>query len=205
MKSTKKAKGQTATESADETAVVQTSEDAPVDAGAGEVQELTVELDANAAAPVEGAAEGEGKTKKKATRAPAVPEDLKKGNRFCAACGTPESTFLEKNSRYSLCQGVDVYCYRKGHRVIYGQTLEQVQAQFPDKVGKTDGGTPPQPLIQEVGGTGIKAGILVRGAVAPPKREKKATTAAAETAGATTTTEAVPVGETVTEAAAATQ
>lgn len=103
-------------------------------------------------------------TEKKTPAKPAIPEHLKKGNRTCAACLTPEADFLAKNPRYSLCQGVDVLCYRKGHRVIYGATLEDVNAKYPDKVGQVDE-TTKLPLIQEVGGTGIKPGILVRGAI----------------------------------------
>lgn len=126
--------------------------------------------------PVEGAAAGtataEGKEKKPAKEG--IPEHLRKGNRVCAACGTPEADFLAKNPRYSLCQGVDVLCYRKGDRVVYGQTIEQVNEKYPDKVGKSD--DKGRPFISSVSGTGIKPGILVRGAI---KYSRKSTDTAA--------------------------
>ncbi len=126
---------------------------------------VATEIPKDVTVPIEGAtttaATDDGKEKKPAKEG--IPEHLKKGNRVCAACGTTEADFLAKNPRYSLCQGVDVLCYRKGHRVIYGSTLEAVNAKYPDKVGKSD--DKGAPLIQEVGGLGIKPGILVRGAI----------------------------------------
>jgi hypothetical protein len=133
-------------------------------------QDVSVPVDGQAAAPAEG-------TEKKPAK-PSIPEHLKKGNRVCAACGTTEAEFLAKNPRYSLCQGVDVLCYRKGHRVIYGATLEDVNAKYPDKVGQVDE-TTKLPLISEVSGTGIKPGILVRGAIS--YKRKAVDTAAAGT------------------------
>ena len=182
---------------------VAVAESATGETGTAEVKELTVDTGDTATAAsasetvaVEGAPAEAGKTKKAAKPAkPAIPEDQKKGNRVCAACKTPEATFLAKNARYSLCQGVDVYCYRKGHRVVYGQTLEQVQAANADKVGKTD--KDGNALIEAVSGTGIKPGILVRGV--PKERAKKAdkpteTTATTATAtDATASTTAAPV------------
>lgn len=136
-------------------------------------------------------------TEKKAPAKLAIPEHLKKGNRICAACRTTEAEFLAKNPRYSLCQGVDVLCYRKGHRVIYGATLADVNAKYPDKVGQVDE-TTKLPLIQEVGGTGIKPGILVRGAISYKRAAKDtgvtpvgvAPTAAGEATGSAGTTSA---------------
>lgn len=116
----------------------------------------------SAAAPIEGGAQPSGEGDKTPAK-PAVPEHLKKGNRVCASCSTPEADFLAKNPRYSLCQGVDVLCYRKGDRVLYNVTLDEVNAKYPDKVGKVD--DKQRPLIQEVSGEGIKPGILVRGAI----------------------------------------
>jgi hypothetical protein len=118
--------------------------------------------DVTSAAPIEGA-QPAGEGTEKVPAKPAVPEHLKKGNRTCAACLTPEADFLAKNPRYSLCQGVDVLCYRKGDRVIYNSTLEDVNAKYPDKVGKVD--DKQRPLISSVSGMGIKPGILVRGAI----------------------------------------
>lgn len=134
------------------------AEATPVEETASAVPaDVTVPIEAGAATvPVEGGT--------KAVKVSAIPEDLRKGNRICASCGTPEAEFLAKNQRYSLCQGVDVLCYRKGDRVILGATLEEVNAKYPDKVGKTDEKTG-KPLIEAVGSPGIKAGILVRGAV----------------------------------------
>jgi hypothetical protein len=125
-----------------------------------------------------------------------IPEHLKKGNRVCASCLTPEADFLKKNQRYSLCQGVDVLCYRKGDRVIHDVTLEQVNAKYPDKVGKTD--DKGRLLISEVGGIGIKPGILVRGAVSYKRQATDTATgqapaggqASGEAAGQTGTTTA---------------
>lgn len=134
----------------------------------------------SAAAPIEGGAQPTGE-KEKAPAKPAIPEHLKKGNRVCASCGTLEADFLAKNPRYSLCQGVDVLCYRKGDRVLYGATREEVNAKYPDKVGKVD--DKQRPLIQEVSGMGIKPGILVRGAISYKRK-------AVDTA-ATTGTQAV--------------
>lgn len=154
------------------TATTDTTATAPVEGETAGValQEVTVaEPAANEAAPVEGAAPTEGKSKAKKATKPAQPEDQKKGNRICAACLTPEANFLAKNPRYSLCQGVDVYCYRKGHRVLYGTTMDAVREQFPtlfneDGTSKViEGSTPPTPYIESVSGTGIKPGILVRG------------------------------------------
>lgn len=129
--------------------------------------------------PVEGAAQAATAEGEKKPAKPAIPEHLKKGNRVCAACGTTEAEFLAKNPRYSLCQGVDVLCYRKGHRVDYKSTLDEVNARFPDKVGKSD--NEGKPLIEQVGGTGIKPGILIRGAI---KYSRKAETAATPSAPA---------------------
>ena len=143
----------------------------PIDATAG-----TQPQDVTSAAPIEGA-QPAGDGKAKAPAKPAIPEHLKKGNRVCASCGTTEAEFLAKNPRYSLCQGVDVLCYRKGDRVIYNATLEEVNAKYPDKVGvANDKG---QALISEVGGEGIKPGILVRGAIS--YKRKAVDTAAAGT------------------------
>jgi hypothetical protein len=143
--------------------------------------------------PVEGAAAVEVAEKKPAKPAkPEVPEHLKKGNRVCASCLTTEAEFLAKNPRYSLCQGVDVLCYRKGDRVVYDQTMEQLEAKFPDKVGKAnDKG---QPMLSAVSGMGIKPGILVRGAI---KYSRKATDASVPTAAQTADT-ATPVEATAT-------
>jgi len=126
------------------------------------------------------AAGTEGNEKKAAK--PAIPEHLKKGNRICASCLQTEASFLEKNPRYSLCQGVDVLCYRRGDRVLYGVTLEDVNAKYPDKVGKND--EQGRPLISEVGGVGIKPGILVRGAIS---YKRKAVDTAADAAATTST------------------
>lgn len=136
--------------------------------------------------PIEGVsavAEGE---KKKTSKKDEIPEHLRRGNRVCAACLTPEADFLAKNPRYSLCQGVDVLCYRKGDRVIYNQTLEEVNAKYPDKVGKLD--DKQRPFISSVSSLGIKPGILVRGAI---KYSRKAVETAAGAAGAAST--ATPV------------
>lgn len=139
-------------------------------------QDATVPIEGSGGAQPTAAAEGA----KKETK-PAIPEHLKKGNRVCAACRATEASFLEKNSRYSLCQGVDVLCYRKGHRVVYNSNLADVSAKYPDKVGKAD--AEGKPLIEEVSGQGIKPGILVRGAI---KYSKKAEDTAGQPAAATT-------------------
>lgn len=144
-------------------AAPQTSETSAV--VANEVpQDVTVPVEGTTAATA--TATTDGKEKKPAKEG--IPEHLKKGNRVCAACGTTEADFLAKNPRYSLCQGVDVLCYRKGHRVIYGSTIETVNTKYPDKVGQSD--DKGAPLIQEVGGIGIKPGILVRGAITYSRR-----------------------------------
>ncbi len=160
-------------------------------AAASETTEVAGAQPADVSVPVEGQVAGataEGTEKKPAK--PAIPEHLKKGNRVCAACGTTEAEFLAKNPRYSLCQGVDVLCYRKGHRVIYGATLEQVNEKYADKVDKVDE-TTKLPLIQEVSGTGIKPGILVRGAIS----YKKTAVDTAAPAAAGTTSAPAPAGE----------
>ena len=146
--------------------------------------------------PIEGAAAGtaSGEEKKKASKKDEIPEHLRKGNRVCAACLTPEADFLAKNPRYSLCQGVDVLCYRKGDRVIYNTTLEEVNAKYPDKVGKVD--DKQRPLISSVSGLGVKPGILVRGAI---KYSRKATETATPTSAESTAATATPVS-TVAEA-----
>lgn len=147
--------------------------------------------------PVEGdgttaQAAADGKPKKPAK--PEIPEHLKKGNRTCAACLTSEAAFLEKNPRYSLCQGVDVLCYRRGDRVLYGVTLEEVNAKYPDKVGQKDDQN--RPLISEASGNGIKPGILVRGAISYKRTAKDtaaagaATAASSEATGSASTTSA---------------
>jgi hypothetical protein len=142
----------------------------------------TTPQDVTAAAPIDGAQPPAGDGKEKAPAKPAIPEHLKKGNRVCAACGTTEAEFLAKNPRYSLCQGVDVLCYRKGDRVIYGSTLEEVNAKYPDKVGVLN--DKQQPLISEISGMGIKPGILVRGAISYKRK-------AVDTAAGATGTQAV--------------
>lgn len=161
------------------------AEAAPVEGEAAPTIPVPVGATASEAAPVEGATATEGKTKKaKAPTKPAIPEDLKKGNRICASCKTPEKSFLDKNPRYSLCQGVDVYCYRKGDRVYYDKSMEEVEKMFPDKVGQFTTATPPLPYIEKVSGTGIKEGILVRAAVKLGRKkaeETKADEKAAET------------------------
>jgi hypothetical protein len=153
--------------------------------------------------PVEGAettAEGE---KKKVSKKDSIPEHLKKGNRTCAACLTPEADFLAKNPRYSLCQGVDVLCYRKGDRVIYGSTLAEVNVKYPDKVGQLD--DKQRPLISEVGGQGIKPGILVRGAIKySRKAADTANQAAAAPQAAGTTATPVPAAADATGSAGTT-
>lgn len=125
------------------------------------------EVPVDVSVPVEAGAvvSTDGKTKKEPK--PGIPEHLKKGNRVCAACGTTEAEFMAKNPRYSLCFGVDVLCYRKGHRVLHGSTLDEINAKYPDKVGKND--DKGLPLISEVSGIGIKPGILVRGAISYKK------------------------------------
>lgn len=164
----------------------QTETSTPVGETAG-----TQPQDVTSAAPVEGAAQPAGEAK--APAKPAVPEHLKKGNRVCASCGITEADFLAKNPRYSLCQGVDVLCYRKGDRVIYGVTLEEVNAKYPDKVGQVN--DKQQPLISEVSGMGIKPGILVRGAIS--YKRKAVDTAATGQTG----TQAVASAPASTEAA----
>jgi hypothetical protein len=140
---------------------------------------------ADVTVPVEGGAQAAADGKEKKPAKPAIPEHLKKGNRVCASCGTTEAEFLAKNPRYSLCQGVDVLCYRKGDRVIYGATLEEVNAKYPDKVGKTDEKTN-KPLIEEVSGTGIKPGILVRGAISYKRKAVDTAAAGAPASGEAT-------------------
>ena len=160
---------------------------APADGQAG-----TTPQDVTSAAPIEGGAQpAEGD---KAPAKPAVPEHLKKGNRTCASCLTPEADFLAKNPRYSLCQGVDVLCYRKGDRVLYGVTLDDVNAKYPDKVGKVD--DKQRPLIQEVSGQGIKPGILVRGAIS--YKRKAVDTAATGTTGTQAVASTPPASGTAT-------
>jgi hypothetical protein len=173
-----------------ETAVVDNQTAATGSAPAG--TETPTDVSVPVEAGVTAAAGTEGKAKQPAK--PAIPEHLKKGNRICAACGTTEAEFLAKNPRYSLCQGVDVLCYRRGHRVLLGTTLEAVNAKYPDKVGKVDESG--KPLIEEVGGTGIKPGILVRGAVSYKKvatdtgATSGAPAAAGEATGSASTTSA---------------
>lgn len=169
----------------------------PAEAGAGSDAASAVPVDVTV--PVEGTAVAGTTTPAPAKPAkaakPEIPEHLKKGNRVCASCNTPEADFLAKNPRYSLCQGVDVLCYRKGDRVVYNQTIEQVNEKYPDKVGKVD--DKQRPLIQAVSGIGIKPGILVRGAI---KYSRKSTDTAATGTGAPTpaetSTTATPVAAT---------
>lgn len=148
--------------------------------------------------PVEGVVTTDGKPK--VSKKDDIPEHLKKGNRVCAACLTPEADFLAKNPRYSLCQGVDVLCYRKGHRVIYNQTLEQVQAKYPDKVGVNDENG--SPLISSISGIGLKPGILVRGAIKYSRKAETSAVTPAQTAGTATPSEATTATATPVSAAA---
>lgn len=196
-KSMAKAKSPKETDQTDngEVETVEETETAPVQATATP-QDVTV--------PVEGATPVEGGATTPKVVKPDVPEHLKKGNRVCASCGTTEADFLAKNPRYSLCQGVDVLCYRKGDRVIYGQTLEEVKAKYPDKAGKdNDKG---QPQISAVSGIGIKPGILVRGAIKYSRKAtatEGATPTPADTAATATPVEATPVSTATSEAGAA--
>jgi hypothetical protein len=166
----------TSKESDESEAAAVATEVAPAAQATAVPQDVTVPVEGATAAPA-----GEGEKKKPSK--PEVPEHLKKGNRVCAACGTTEADFLAKNPRYSLCQGVDVLCYRKGHRVIYGSTLEEVQAKYPDKAGKTD--EKGRPMIESVSSIGVKPGILVRGAIV---YSRKATPAGAVTPAETAAT-----------------
>lgn len=176
-----------------------TSVETPADVEKVPVEATAIPQDVTV--PVEGATAETAKDAKPAKPAkPEVPEHLKKGNRVCAACGTTEAEFLAKNPRYSLCQGVDVLCYRKGDRVIYGQTMEQVEAKYPDKVGQKNANE--QDLISEVKGTGIKPGILVRGAIKYSRKAVEATTpTAAETAETATPVEATATATPISTAA----
>lgn len=169
----------------------QTETSTPIGEQAGtQPQDVT-----SSAAPIEGGAQPAGDGTAKAPAKPAVPEHLKKGNRVCASCNTPEADFLAKNPRYSLCQGVDVLCYRKGDRVLYNVTLDEVNAKYPDKVGQVN--DKQQPLIQEVSGMGIKPGILVRGAIS---YKRKAVDTAATTGTQAVTSTPAASGETTGQA-----
>lgn len=220
-KGKKSAKPETTEELAVEIPVTATDE--PADGG-NVIEEHTVVLDKDQpvgnpdeVVKVEGQTAGK-KNKKAAapkTDKPAKPtkrEDLVKGNRICAACGATEASFIEKNPRYSLCKGVDVDCYRLGHRVFpddkNGQpakTAEQAMTEFPHV--KVDD-------IKRVGGKGIEDGLLVLHATRPPRppkppkppkpekvKESKSADTAATSAGATG---AAPVEATASETVSST-
>lgn len=190
---------------AKETAATEALADGP----SGEIQERTVvptdeagnEVTGTETVAVAGATEGSEKPKRsRKVKEPVVKADSEtKGKRNCASCGTPEAEYLLKNDRYSLCQGVDVNCYRKGDRVLYGTTMEQARAAFPNIPAENFVQVPTADQQASGQANGIKPGILVKGAMKPAPKPKKEKAKKTETAATS-----APVAATATEASSPT-